>query len=73
MCIVPCTLEKNVSSAAFRWYALCISIKLSALLCHLRADVFVLIFCLDDQFIDISGVLKSITIIILLLISHFFC
>ena len=71
MCIVPCTLEKNVSSAAFRWYALCISIKLSALLCHLRADVFVLIFCLDDQFIDISGVLKSI--IILLLISHFFC
>ena len=37
-------------------------------ICHLR-PVSVLIFCLDDEFIDVCGVLKSPTIIALFSIS----
>ena len=36
-----------------------------------KADVSLLIFCLDYQLIDVSGVLKSPTIIVLLTISSF--
>ena len=36
-----------------------------------KANIFILIFCLDDQSFDISGVLKSTTIIMLLFISPF--
>ena len=43
-------------------------LDLSGLLCHLK---LVFIFCLDDLSIGVSGVLKSPTIIVLLLISPF--
>ena len=36
-----------------------------------KAYVFLLIFCLDDISIDVSGVLKSLTITVLLSISFF--
>ena len=36
-----------------------------------KANIFILIFCLDDQSFDINGMLKSTTIMMLLLISPF--
>ena len=36
-----------------------------------KANIFILIFCLDDQSFDINGMLKSTAIMMLLLISPF--
>ena len=36
-----------------------------------KANIFILIFCLDDKSFDINGMLKSTTIMMLLLISPF--
>ena len=38
---------------------------------HLRPCVSVLIFCLDDLSVAVCGVLKSLTVIVLLSISSF--
>ena len=47
-------------------------LSLSGLMCHLKsASLFILFVCLDDLSIDVSEVLKSPTIIVLLLISPF--
>ena len=58
-------------SAAFRWNALYIPIKFIWSNVSFKAFVFLLIFCLGDLSIDESGVLKSPTVIVLLLISPF--
>ena len=38
---------------------------------HFKTSIFLFIFCLDDLSIDVSGVLKSPTIFVLLSISPF--
>ena len=45
-------------------------LKLSGLLCHVKF-VSLLIFCLDELSVGVSEVLKSPTIIVLLLLSSF--
>ena len=68
---VPCAFEKNVYSAVLGYNVLYIyQLSLSVLGCHLR-PVSLLIFCLYDTSIDVIGVLKSLSIIVLLLISTF--
>lgn len=62
---VPYVLEKNVYSAAFGWdvlyiYSICSNVSFKAS-----------VFCLDDMSIDLSGVLKSRTNIVLLSVSPF--
>ena len=54
---VPCAVEKNVYSAAFGWNALLISFKSVWSNVSLKACVSLLIFCVDDLFFDVSGVL----------------
>ena len=49
----------------------CISVKLFWCNVSFKASVSLLIFCLDDLSIDVSGVLKSTAIIVLLSISPF--
>ena len=52
-------------------YSLYISIKSIWSNVSFKARVSLLIFCVDDLSIDVSGVLKSPTIFVLLLISPF--
>ena len=65
---VPCTLEKNVYSAAFD-EILKILIKFIWLSVPFKAAVSLLKFCLDDVFIDGNGGWKSLTVTELLSIS----
>ena len=58
-------------SVAFGWNILYLSIKSIQSNVSFKANVSLLIFCLDDLPIDISGVLKSPAIIVLLSISPF--
>ena len=58
--------ENNVYSAAFRWNALYTAIKSIWSNVSFKASVFLLIFCLDDMSIDVSGVLKFPTTTVLL-------
>ena len=58
-------------STAFEWNVLYISFKFVWPTVSLKASVSLLIFCLDNLSIDVSGVLKSPTIIVLLSISPF--
>ena len=55
----------------FGWNTLGISIKSIWSNVSLKACVSLLIFCLEGLSIDVSGVLKSLTIIVLLSISPF--
>ena len=66
---IPCALEKNVYYAAFGWNVLYKSIKSIWSNVSLKAAVFLLTFCLGDLFINASGLLKSLAIIVLLSIS----
>ena len=71
---VPCALERNLYSVAFRWNALYIPIKFIWSNVSFKASVFLLIFCLDHLSIEVSGVsVKSAPppSIVLLLISPF--
>ena len=68
---VPCALEKEVCSSAFRWNVLKISMRSISSYVSFKTYVSLLIFCFDDLSIDVSGVLKSSTIIVLLSISPF--
>ena len=68
---VPCALEKKVHSSAFGWNVLKISMRSISSNVSVKTCVSLLIFCFDDLFIGVSGVLKSPTIIVLLSISPF--
>ena len=58
-------------SAALVWNVLYISIKSTWSNVLLKADISLLIFCLDGLSIEVNGVLKSATIIVLLSITPF--
>ena len=57
-------------SVALGWNALNISVKSIWSSVSFKALVSLLIFCLDDLSVGVSGVLKSLTIIVLLSISY---
>lgn len=56
-------------SSDLGWNVLNTSVKSIWSSVSFKAIVYLLIFCLDDLSIDVSGLLKSRTIIVLLLIS----
>ena len=72
---VSCVLEKNVYSAFFGWDAVQIPTKLNLSILSFKTIVALIIFFLDDLFvchqliIDVTVVLQSPTIIVLLSIS----
>ena len=68
---VPCALEKRVKLIVLGWNVLKVSIRSSWSIMSFTVCVSLLIFCLVDLSIVVSGVLKSPTIIVLLLISSF--
>ena len=68
---VSCALEKNVKFIALAWNVLLISIRPNWSIVSLKVCVSLIIFCLTDLSIGVSEVLKSPTIIVLLLISPF--
>ena len=67
---VRCALEK-VYSSAFGWNVLKISVRSILSNALFKTCISLLIFCFDDLYIGVSGVLKSPTIIVLLSISPF--
>ena len=68
---VPCAVEKKVYSPAFGWNVLEISMRSTPSNVSFKTCASFLIFCFDDLSIGVSGVLKSLTIIVLLSISPF--
>ena len=74
---LPCAFEKKVyssqmySSHSFGWNVLKISVKSISSNISFKTCVSLLIFCFDDMSIGVSGVLKSLPIIVLLSISPF--
>ena len=68
---VSCALEKNVYSDFFGCNVLKISIKSNFSIVSFRISVALLVFCLEDLSIDVSGVLKSPTMIVFPSISPF--
>ena len=58
-------------SSAFGWNVLKISMRSISSNVSVKTCVSLLIFCFDDLFIGVSGVLKSPTIIVLLSVSPF--
>ena len=68
---VPCALEKKVSSSAFGWNVLKISMRSILSNVSFKTCVSLFIFCFDDMSKGVSRVLKSPTIIELLSISPF--
>ena len=62
---------ESVYFSAFGWNALYISIKSVCSNVSFKASVSLLIFCLNDLSIDVSGVLNSSTVIVLLSIFPF--
>ena len=68
---VPCALEKKVYSYAFGWNVLKISMRSILANVSFKTCVSLLIFCFDDLSIGLSGVLRSLIIIVLLSISPF--
>ena len=67
-----CALENMVYSA-FGWNVLKKSVRSISSNVSFKTCVSLLIFCFDDLSIGVSGVLKSLTIIVLLSISPFMC
>ena len=68
---VPCALKKKVKIIVLGWNVLWISIKSNWSIASFKVCVSLLIFCLVDLSICVGGILKSPTIIVLLLISPF--
>ena len=68
---VPCTLEKSVYSDCVRCSVLKMSIKSNFSIVSFRTSVAFLVLCLEDLSIDVSGVLKSHTMIVFPSISPF--
>ena len=62
---------KRIYSPLFEWNVEQLSIKSIWSNMSFKITVSLFIFCLDDLFIDVSGVFKSPTIIVLLSISPF--
>jgi len=82
---VLCILEKNVYSPAFGWNVLyiciCVCVRVCVCVCvyiyificanvSFKATGSVLTFCLDDLYIDISGVLVPYYYFIVVYFSH---
>ena len=67
---VPCALE-CVFWVFFGYYVLKVSIKSVCSIVSFRISVALLILCLEDLSIDVSGVLKSPTAIVFVSISTF--
>ena len=61
---VPCALEKKVHSSAFGWNVLKISVRSILSTVSFKACISLLIFSFDDLSIGISGVLKSLTVLL---------
>ena len=59
-------LKRNVYCTVFGWNVLDISVRSIWSNVSFKTTVSLLIFCLDDLSIDVSGVLQSSTIIVLL-------
>ena len=70
---VPCAPEKKVYSSAFEWNVLKVLMRFITSNISFKTCLSLLIFCFDDLFIGVSGVLKSPTIIVLLSVSPFMC
>ena len=68
---IPCKLEKNVYSSSLGYNVLKISIMSNCSIVSFRISVALLILCLEDLSIDVSGMLKSPAIIVFLFISPF--
>ena len=68
---VPWALEKKVKFIVLGWNVLQISIRSNWSIVSFKVCISLLIFCLVDLSIGVSGVLKSPTIIVLLLISPY--
>ena len=68
---VQCALERKAKCAVLRWNILQISIRSNWSIVSFKVHVSLLIFCLVYLSIGVSRVLKSPTIIMLLLISPF--
>ena len=68
---IPCALEKNVYSVVLGWNVLSISVMSIWPSVSFKAFISLLIFCLDDLSISVTGVLKSPTIIVLLSMCFF--
>ena len=67
----PCALAKNVYSALLECNVLKISIKSNYFVVSFRVSIALLIFCFKDLSIDVSGVLKSPTIVVFSSIPFF--
>ena len=68
---IPCALEKKVCSSAFGWNVLKISMRSILSNVSFKTCVSLLIICFDDLSTGVSGVLKSLAIIVLLSTSPF--
>ena len=68
---VPCALEKNAYSDFFGCDVLKISIKSNFSTVSFRMSIALLIFYLEDLSIDVSVMLKSLTLIVFSSISPF--
>ena len=68
---VTYALEKKVYSSSFGWNVLKISMRSISSNVSFKTCVSLLIFCFDDLSIDVSEVLNSATIIVLLSVSPF--
>ena len=62
---VPHALEKKAYSSAFGWNVLKILMRSISSNVSFKTYVSLLIFCFEDLSIDVSGVLKSPTIVLL--------
>ena len=68
---VPWALEKKMKFIVLGWNVLQISVRSNWSIVSFKVCVSLLILCLVDLSIGVSGILKSPTIIVLLLISPF--
>ena len=68
---VSCALEKNVYYVCVGGNVLKISIKSNCSIVSFRISIALLIFCIEDLFINVSEVLNSPTIIVFSSISPF--
>ena len=68
---VPCALEENVYSDFYGCNVLKMSIESNFRIVSFRNSVALLVFCLEDLTMDVSGVLKSPTMLVFPSISPF--
>ena len=68
---IPYELQKNVYAAVVWWIVLCISANIFWSIVFFKFAVSLLILCLDDLSIVKNGVLKFLTITVLVFIYSF--